>query len=142
MDTYFKDEESKRKFIVNRNFNLKYKSNKKELKNFNFIETQASHCSDYLKIFYKKQGNKNFELKFYSESCTITNVATDLLIDIITKQNDKQDIESIIFSYLKFINENKYDQQLGHLIVFENLVKQKRRIKCLELPVSCLKKII
>ena len=111
-------------------------------KNYLSSNTNNESCIDEINLMAKIENNKIIDIKFDGEACAICISSTSLMIKTLLNKSIEEIIE-IYENFENMINGEKYDKKLlNNLIVYEDIVKQPSRKKCVLLPWWGIKKII
>ena len=104
--------------------------------------TRSESCIDNLDFEIKFDNNKIMDIRFDGEACAISTSASSILIkELIGK--DISEAKNILENYRNMINEKEYDKdELGELIVYDEIYKQPNRKNCALLPSVAIDKLI
>lgn len=135
------DDETKRAIILD---NFSNPMNKKTVDDPSYLTSNTNNesCIDNIDLFVKVENNKIVDICFNGEACAISTSSTSIMIkNLIGKTIDEA--KEYMANFEKMVNEEPYDEDILHdAIVYEDIYKQKNRVKCALMPYMGIKKII
>ena len=135
------DDETKREIILD---NFSNPMNKKTVDDPSYLTSNTNNesCIDNIDLFVKVEDGKIVDICFNGEACAISTSSTSIMIkNLIGKTIDEAKVYMANFE--KMVNEEPYDEDiLQDAIVYEDIYKQKNRVKCALMPYMGIKKII
>ncbi len=135
------DEELKRAIILD---NYSNPMNKREVNDDSYLKANTNNesCIDNLDIYVKIEDDKIVDICFNGEACAISTSSTSIMIKNLIGKTISEAKEYVnIFEHM--VNEEPYDEEkLNDAVVYEDIYKQKNRVKCAFLPYAGIKKII
>ncbi len=135
------DEELKRAIILD---NYSNPMNKREVNDDSYLKANTNNesCIDNLDIYVKIEDDKIVDICFNGEACAIRTSSTSIMIKNLIGKTISEAKEYVnIFEHM--VNEEPYDEEkLNDAVVYEDIYKQKNRVKCAFLPYAGIKKII
>lgn len=105
---------------------------------YDLITANITSCIDNFDIFLKIEDKILKEVYFKGEGCAISTASMSILLkSIINKEVNF--IINFITNFQNMVNQLNYDEELlNEAIVFDNIYKQRSRIKCATLPYESL----
>ena len=135
------DDELKREIILD---NYANPINKKVVDDSSYLTSNTNNesCIDNIDLYVKVEDNVIKDICFNGEACAISTSSTSIMIkNLIGKTIDEA--KEYIINFEHMINEEEYDSNiLKDAIVYEDIYKQKNRVKCAHLPYVGIRKII
>ncbi|WP_131613840.1 iron-sulfur cluster assembly scaffold protein [Mycoplasma todarodis] len=129
----------KRKIIMERYSKPIHKG---EIQNAQIIERFSTQCVDKMKLFLQWEGDVLTDVKHDSVGCAVFISSLDLFLDYIKGKNKAQ-IAEIVKNYDVMINQSgDYNkEQLGKLVIFDNVKTHLNRLLCANMISEALKSI-
>ena len=135
------DEELKRAIILD---NYSNPMNKKEVNDDSYLKANTNNesCIDNLDIYVKIEDDKIVDICFNGEACAISTSSTSIMIKNLIGKTISE-AKEYVNNFEHMVNEEEYDEEkLNDAVVYEDIYKQKNRVKCAFLPYAGIKKII
>ncbi len=135
------DEELKRAIILD---NYSNPMNKKEVNDDSYLKANTNNesCIDNLDIYVKIEDDKIVDICFNGEACAISTSSTSIMIKNLIGKTISE-AKEYVNNFEHMVNEEAYDEEkLNDAVVYEDIYKQKNRVKCAFLPYAGIKKII
>ena len=135
------DDELKRSIILD---NFSNPKNKRVVDDPSYLTSNTNNesCIDNIDLFVKVEDGKIVDICFNGEACAISTSSTSIMIKNLIGKTIKE-AKAYVNNFEAMVNEEAYDEELlNDAIVYEDIYKQKNRVKCATLPYTGIKKII
>ena len=114
----------------------------KKINGYKTINAVSDTCAESYKIYIDIKNNKIIDAKFSGFGCLISKAALNIVSNMITTKEVK-DACNLIINYKKMIHKKVFNQdQVGDLIVFENVSMHLNRVSCALLGADKILKLI
>ena len=135
------DAELKREIILD-NYNNPFNRGLTRDSHYLKENTNNESCIDNLDIEMKVENDIITDIRFDGEACAISTSATSIMIKTLIGKNTTE-ARKILKNYDNMIAEKEYDSDdLGELIVYNEIYKQPNRKTCALLPRNAIIKML
>ena len=135
------DDELKRSIILD---NFSNPKNKRTVDDPSYLTSNTNNesCIDNIDLYVKVEDGKIVDICFNGEACAISTSSTSIMIKNLIGKTIKE-AKEYINNLEAMVNEEAYNEELlNDAIVYEDIYKQKNRVKCASMPYVGIKKII
>jgi nitrogen fixation NifU-like protein len=135
------EKELKREIILS-HYENPFNKKEVELKGYIKINANIETCIDNIDLYVLFDKDIIKDIYFNGEACAISTASTSILLKNIIGKT-KVEAHKYMKNFLNMIEEKKYDKDLlNEGQVFDEISKQRSRIKCATLPYEALLNIL